>query len=64
MVFNNAKFRVEAGVDWNVPLSQGTFLIIAEGATDEQKKIAVSEYITNKYDIKVVEAMHELLKTK
>ena len=64
VVFNNAKFHAETGETWIVPQSQGAFPNISSQATEQEKKIAISEYMIEEYNIKVVKAMEELLKNQ
>ena len=64
VVFNNVKFHAETGETWLVPVSQGAFPNINPGATEQEKKISISEYMIEEYDIKIVQAMEELLKNQ
>ena len=64
LVFSATKYFAEAGVDWVVPVSAGSFPIFTTGMTDEEKKATISEYLVEEYDIKVVEAMEGILKNQ
>ena len=64
MVYNATKYYAEAGEDWIVPTAIGAFPTFAAGATDDEKKIAVSEFMVSEHDILVVEAMENLLKNQ
>ena len=57
MVFSATKYYAEAGVDWVVPVSAGSFPLFTTGMTDEEKKAKISEYLVEEYDIKVVASM-------
>ena len=48
VVYGAAKYYVEAGEDWIVPASLGAYPIFAAGATDDEKKIAVSQFMIDK----------------
>ena len=63
LVFSATKYYAEAGVNWVVPVSAGAFPTFTTGMTDEEKKAAISEYLVEEYDIKVVAATEEIKKT-
>ena len=62
-VYTNAKYFTEAGVNWTVPASQGAYPTFAAYATNDEKKLAISEFIRDKHGIKVVDAVWESIKT-
>ena len=65
IVYDNTKFRIESGgVDWEVPESQGAYPNFPADATDDEKKVIISDSILDEHDILVVEAMEELLKNQ
>ena len=63
-VYTNAKYFTEAGVNWTVPVSQGAYPTFAAYATNDEKKLAISEFIRDEHSIKVVDAVRELLKNQ
>ena len=60
-VYTNAKYFTEAGVNWTVPVSQGAYPTFAAYATNDEKKLAISEFIRDEHGIKVVYAVREFL---
>ena len=50
--------------DCPVPLTQGAYPTFAINATDDEKKLAISEFISDEHGIKVVDAVQELLKNQ
>ena len=65
VVYKNAKFRIETGgTDWIVPAMQGAYPTLPANATDDKKKAIISEFIQDEYDLKVVEAVGDLLKNQ
>ena len=51
-------------MDWIVPATQGAYPTFPANATYDEKKAIISEFILNEYDLKVVEAVGDLLKYK
>jgi len=64
VVYNNAKFHAETGKDWIVPKTQGPFPIITPGLTEQEKKVEISSWMIDEYDLKIVKAMGNLLKNQ
>ena len=62
VVLEDAIFQAEVGVSWVVPTSKGAYPAFARGATEDEKKTAISEFIQEEMDIKKVDVVHELLK--
>ena len=63
VVYENAKFCIESGgIDWTVPEEQGAYPTFPDGASDDEKKRIISDFMLDKYDRKVVEAVQDLLK--
>ena len=64
IVATPAAFRIEAGSDWIVPASQGSYPNFPAGASEFDKKVLISEFILQETDIRKVEVVHELLKNQ
>jgi hypothetical protein len=64
VVYTAAKYNTETGVDWTVPATQGAYPIFATSATDDEKKLSISEFIRDEHGIRVVDAVQELLKNQ
>ena len=63
MVYDNAKFGIETGgIDWTLPEEQGAYPMFPNGASDNDKKRIISDFMLDEYDRKVVEAVQDLLK--
>lgn len=63
-VFPRDKFLVEAGVEWVVPESEGAYPNFDASATEQEKKREISAFIVRETDIKIVEAVGNLLKAQ
>ena len=55
-------YHKEAGQAWTILTSGGMYPTFSVGATDEEKKREVAEFINRKIHIKIVELVEELLK--
>ena len=56
--------RSMSQLDCPAPLTQGTHPTFATNATDNEKKLAISEFISDEHGIKVVDAVQELPKNQ
>ena len=63
-VFSSEKFLAEAGVEWTVPESEGAYPSFNTNATEQEKKQEISAFIIRETDIKIVEAVGNLLKAQ
>ena len=63
-VFSGEKFLEEAGVEWTVPISEGAYPNFNANATEQEKKQEISAFIIRETDIKIVEAVGNLLKAQ
>ena len=59
-----AVYHTEAGQAWTIPTSGGMYPTFSVGATDEEKKREVAEFINRKTHIKISELVEELLKNQ
>ena len=55
-------YHTEAGQAWTIPTSGGMYLTFSVGATDEEKKREVAEFINRETHIKIAELVKEFLK--
>jgi hypothetical protein len=62
VVYTATKYLTETGVNWTVPSTQGAYPTFPTTATDDKKKLVISEFIRDGHGIKVVDAVQELLK--
>ena len=62
VVYSDAKYLAETNHAWTVPASQGTYPTFPAGATDQEKKAIISQFIQDEKGIKTVEKVEELLK--
>ena len=56
-----AIFEISAGVEWAVPTSGGASPTFAKGALDDDKKLAIAEFIVNKKGIKTSTVVERLI---
>jgi hypothetical protein len=63
-VFSRERFLEEAGVEWIVPESEGAYPNFNANATEQEKKREISAFIIRETDIKIVEAVGNLLKAQ
>ena len=59
-----AVYQTEAGQAWTVPTSGGMYPTFSVGATDDEKKREVAEFINRETHIKIAELVKELLKNQ
>ena len=59
-----AVYHTEAGQAWTVPTPGGIFSTFSVGATDNEKKREVAEFINRETHIKIAELVEELLKNQ
>ena len=64
VVYTPTKYIAETGTNWIVPTTKGAYPTFPTNATDDEKKLAISEFIRDEHGIKVVEAVQELLKNQ
>ena len=64
VVYTPTKYFAETGFNWTVPTSLGAYPTFPTNATDDEKKLAISEFIRDEHGIKVVDAIQELLKNQ
>jgi hypothetical protein len=64
VVYTAAEYLTEIGVNWTVPPTQGAYPTFTTNATDDEKKLAISEFIRDEHGIKGVNAVQELLKNQ
>ena len=64
LVLRDATFVQRAGVSFVVPASKGAYPTFAAGATDDEKKIAIAEFIISEQDILKSETCGDLLKNQ
>ena len=64
VVYTNAKYLNKTGVTWTVPASTDAYPTFATNAINDEKKLAISEFIRDEHGIKVVDAVQELLKNQ
>ena len=62
IIYNNSKFKADAGVKWVLPQLQGTYPAFPSGATLEEKKKPISEFIKSEMGLKTAKVCKELLK--
>ena len=62
VVYTPTKYFTETGINWSVPTTKGAYPIFSTNTTDDEKKLAILEFIRDEHDIKVVDAVQELLK--
>ena len=59
-----AVYHTEAGQAWKIPTSGGMYPTFSVGATNEEKKREVTEFINRETHIKIAESVEELLKNQ
>ena len=59
-----AVYHIEAGQAWIIPTSGGMYPTFSIGATDEENKREVAEFINRKTHIKIAELVKELFKNQ
>ena len=64
VVYTPTKYFTETGIHWTVSTNQGAYPTFPTKTTDDEKKLAISEFIREEHDIRVVDAVQELLKNK
>ena len=64
VVYTPTKYFAETGFNWTVPTSLGAYPTFPTNASDDEKKLAISEFIRDEHGIKVVDAVQELLKNQ
>ena len=57
VVYTPTKYVAETGISWTVPTTKGAYPTFPAHATDDDKKLAISEFIRDKLGIKVVDAV-------
>ena len=57
-------YTTESGVAWNVPATAGIFPVFPPGATNDEKRIIIAEFVRNETGIKVAEATINLLRNQ
>ena len=62
VVYTPKKYFTETGINWTVPTTKGAYPTFPTHATNDEKKLAISEFTRDKHGIKVVDAVRELLK--
>ena len=63
-VFPTDKYFAEAGTVWDVPESEGAYPGFNPNGNDQTKKKEISDFIVRETDIKTVESVENLQKTK
>ena len=63
-VQRTAVYHTEAGQAWTVPTSGGMYPTFSDGATDDEKKREVAEFINRETPIKIAKLVEELLKNQ
>ena len=63
-VFNMALYHTESRQNWTVPASGGVYPVFPSGATNNEKKKEVAEFIDRKTYIRVADMVEELLKNQ
>jgi hypothetical protein len=63
-VFPADKYLADTGEEWNVPASEGAYPNFDGDATEQEKKREISAFIIRETDIKIVEAVGNLLKAQ
>ena len=63
VVYTPTKYVAETGINWTIPTTKGAYHIFPTNATNDEKKLAISEFIRDEHGIKVVDAVQELLKS-
>ena len=61
-VSNPALYHTESGHNWTVPESGGVYPVFPAGATNDEKKKEVEEFIDRETYIKVADMVEEILK--
>ena len=64
VVYTDAKHLMETGVNWTVLATQSAYPTSVVIATNNKKKLAITEFIRDKHGIRVVDAVQELLKNQ
>ena len=62
LVLRDPTYVQRAGVSFVVPASKGAYPTFAVGATDDEKKVAIAEFIVSEQDILKAETCGTLLK--
>ena len=57
-------YHTEAGQSWTVPTSGGMYPTFSVGATDDEKKREVAEFINRETHIKIAKLVEEILKNQ
>ena len=64
LVLRDATYAQRAGVLFVVPASKGAYPTFAAGASEDEKKVAIAEFIVSEQDILKAETCGDLLKNQ
>ena len=64
LVYTRTKYIAETGINWTVPTTKGGYPTFPTNVTDDEKKLAISEFIRDEHGIRVVNVVQELLKNQ